>query len=421
MDTKLGFYLRNLIQSMAFRATAFSMLAAVGALLSILVGPFIPLGLSATIGADAVDDVLSIIASSMLSVTTFSLAIAVSAFNSAASNATPRSTALLVEDPTTQNVLSTFVGAFLFSLVGIVVLHIGAYGEEGRVVMFILTVLVIIVVVTTLLRWIGHLTQIGRMGNTLDLVERAAKSAIEARLQNEHLGCRPLPDGYKLPRDNHPVFSSAIGYIQHIDVFELNKLAESYDTQFAIVALPGIFADRSRPIVFSEKQLGEDETKRVADVFTIANNRTFRQDPRFGVTVLSEIAARALSPAVNDPGTAIDVIGRLVRIISLWDASSTEDGREDEDVDYPRLLAPAINLLDIFDDAFNAIARDAAGMVEVHVRLQKAMASLAASRNAEVRKQAERIAGISIQRARDGLSLESDLKSVETARKAILD
>ena len=42
MDTKFGFYLRNLLQSMVFRATAFSMLAAVAALLSAFVGPLIP-------------------------------------------------------------------------------------------------------------------------------------------------------------------------------------------------------------------------------------------------------------------------------------------------------------------------------------------------------------------------------------------
>ncbi len=49
-----------------------------------------------------------------------------------------------------------------------------------------------------------------------------------------------------------------------------------------------------------------------------ATNRTFEDDPRFGLIVLSEIADKALSPGVNDPGTAIDVIGTLVRLFTLW-------------------------------------------------------------------------------------------------------
>ena len=59
----------------------------------------------------------------------------------------------------------------------------------------------------------------------------------------------------------------------------------------------------------------EDVHKAVAEAFTIGAERTFDQDPRFGLCVLAEIASRALSPAVNDPGTAIDVIGRAVRLL----------------------------------------------------------------------------------------------------------
>ena len=62
----------------------------------------------------------------MLAVTTFSLNVMTSAYGSAANNVTPRATRLLREDPVTQNVLSTFIGSFLFSIVGIVVLKTGA-------------------------------------------------------------------------------------------------------------------------------------------------------------------------------------------------------------------------------------------------------------------------------------------------------
>jgi uncharacterized membrane protein len=46
--------------------------------------------------------------------------------------------------------------------------------------------------------------------------------------------------------------------------------------------------------------------------------RYFDEDPRFGLITLSEIASRALSPAVNDPGTAIQIISSYVRLFSLW-------------------------------------------------------------------------------------------------------
>lgn len=81
-------------------------------------GPFIysfrsmiPESVSVKVGAEAVDNILNILASSMLAVTTFSLSIMVTAYGSATTNVTPRATRLVVEDVTTQNVLATFIGS----------------------------------------------------------------------------------------------------------------------------------------------------------------------------------------------------------------------------------------------------------------------------------------------------------------------
>jgi uncharacterized membrane protein len=49
--------------------------------------------------------------------------------------------------------------------------------------------------------------------------------------------------------------------------------------------------------------------------FVIGDMRYFDEDPRFGLTLP---ASRALSPAVNDPGTAIQIISSYVRLFSLW-------------------------------------------------------------------------------------------------------
>src|SRR5690554_7197137 len=111
----------------------------------------------------------------MLAVTTFSLGVMTSAFGAATTNVTPRATKLLMEDRLTQNVLSTFIGAFLFSIVGIIVLKTGSYGERGRAVLFLITIVVIGLVVIQLLRWINHLISLGRVGTTIDRVEAATK------------------------------------------------------------------------------------------------------------------------------------------------------------------------------------------------------------------------------------------------------
>ncbi len=158
MISRWQWILRQTLKKLWFRATLFAMVAIITALLSILFRSMIPESVSVKVGAEAVDNILNILASSMLAVTTFSLSIMVTAYGSATTNVTPRATRLVVEDVTTQNVLATFIGSFLFSLVGIIALNMGAYGERGRVILFIVTLVVIALIISTLLRWIQHLT-----------------------------------------------------------------------------------------------------------------------------------------------------------------------------------------------------------------------------------------------------------------------
>ena len=86
-----------------------------------------------------------------------------------------------MEDTATQNALATFLGAFLFSIVGIIALKAGIYGENGRLVLFVVTIAVIVVIVVTFIRWIEILRTFGRMGDTISRVEKAARESF-ARL-----------------------------------------------------------------------------------------------------------------------------------------------------------------------------------------------------------------------------------------------
>ncbi len=166
MIGRWGWIIRRVTRRIWFRAGLFSALGVATALLGAWASPFIPLNISTKIGSDAVDNILGILASSMLTVTTFSLSTMVSAYSAATSNVTPRANVLIMEDATTQNVLSTFIGTFLFSLVGIIALSTGTYGEQGRAILFGVTILVIGFILVTLLRWIDHLSRLGRVTET---------------------------------------------------------------------------------------------------------------------------------------------------------------------------------------------------------------------------------------------------------------
>lgn len=417
--------LQRLTHELWFRASAFSLLAVGTALLGAVVKHYIPDDLPARIGVDAVDNLLGVLAASMLSVAIFSLSTLVSALSAATDSATPRATRLLSQDPTAQNALSTFIGAFLFSLVGIIALQTGIYGNSGRVVLYVVTILVVIGVVVTLLRWIDHVSNLGRVGQIADRVESAACRAIIDRARRPFLGGRRYDEGTVIPADARCVYAERIGYVQHVDMVALHEVTAGRDVHVYVEAVPGRYVHGAQALARIAGPIDEAGVDRVRSAFSVADERSFEQDPRFGITVLAEIGSRALSSAVNDPGTAIDVLGRAARVLSNLVRSDDEgadwngDGPvPDGAIEYGNVHVAGVELHVLFDDLFTPLARDGAGVVEVGVRLQEVLAVLAAMDGRFVAP-AVHTSALALLRANETLTLEDDRRRVREAAAGV--
>ena len=316
----------------------------------------------------------------------------------------------MVADDVSQNALSTFVGAFIFSIVGLVAVTNGYYEEAGRFTLFALTLAVFAAVIATFVRWVDRIARLGRMGSIIDKVESAATRAIRERRRAPTMrGARIRPH----PGKGIPVYCESIGYVQRIDVRELQAYARKAEVVIVIEALPGTFAAPGRPVatVYADSGDGAEVDRTcISRSFVTGDRRAYDEDPRFGLVVLSEIAGRALSPAVNDPGTAIEVIGTLLRLFVLWtEPAGDADGNVGE---CDRVEVPEVSLRDMFDDAFTSIARDGAKVFEVTVRLQKAYASLASVGHGELRELAVLHARASLVQAERGIEVPEQLEVV---------
>lgn len=366
--------LHRIARQIWFRAGVISLLSVALAILAGIITPYLPYTFNVDIGQRSVGTILQIMASSMLAVTTFSLTAMVSAYSSATQLATPRATQLMVSDPTSQNALSTFLGAFVFSMVGIVGLNTSAYGHDGRIILFAATVVIIMLVVGTLLRWIGHITAFGRMADVIDRVEEAATRAMTGFAAAPHLGGRAA---IAVPPGAVAIAGSQTGYVTHIDVAALRTIAERNKFGIHVGVLPGTMVHPMRDLVHVEGPVDDAVRAALIRSFTIERHRSFDQDPRLGLIALSEIASRALAPATNDPGTGIEVLNALLRVFLTLRSQPTNASGENTGRHRVYLGRPSLD--DMLTDAFGPILREGGKEVEVSLRLTNTLAAMHAN------------------------------------------
>ena len=170
-----------------------------------------------------------------------------------------------------------------------------------------------------------------------------------------------------------------------------------------------------RPLLYVKSELHEIEPEELCKTFLIADSRTFHEDPRFGLVVLGEIASRALSPGINDPGTAIDVLGSQLRLFHQWNAPLAEN--EEKPRPFDRVAVPRISADDMLEDSFRTIARDGAGCIEVVLRLLKLYECLAETGHSELPELAREHARRTLERAEAALEFPSDLEAARAAAR----
>lgn len=396
----LRFKLRQLMQRMWFLPAAFSAMAVLTVIVAYILARFAPDELPFVMPSNAVQTILEILASSLLTVAVFALSTVVGAFSAASSSTTPRAVPLIAGDLRAQTSISVFIGAFLFSIVGIIGLSAGLYSEAGRLFLFVVTLGVLVLVIAALIRWIGQISAIGRVSHTVGVVEDATREALKVMSEHPLLDCKRLegdPDG-------DPISPARPGYVQHCDAGELQDLAEEHDLVVTVMSRPGTYATPVRPLMLVQGTVDDDLKAKLIDCFVLGDQRAYDSDPRYGFIVLGEIADKAMSAGINDPGTAIVVIDTVTRLLLEWDDEHKSGQNE-------RLLVAPLEPRDVLEDFYRPLARDGARIIEVVSRMLKSLETVAACKPGFAGA-AREMGRDTLARAEKAMDAESDLRAL---------
>ena len=379
------FTLKKYSHQLSVRAALFAFLAVTSSLVSVFFASYVPDRFSDLIGGKAVDGILSIMASSMLIVTTFAMSNMVAAYSAATQSSPPRATKLIKDDSKTHSAISIFLGAFIYSIVSLIALSTAYYGEKGRVILLLITILVLLAVVWVMIKWVDQLRNMSSVSDTILRVEKVTSLAFRQRAESPTFECNYTAD---IPKNLASVRSKSVGFIQNIDIDLLGETAKKHGLEFFIANDIGSFVNFQTNIIYVRGgKIDSDLSKVLLEAFSIGKERTFESDPLYGISVLSSIGIKAMSPSLNDPGTAIDATASMVRIILEWDNDMLEV--KDETVKYNMIYFPKIRAEDVLHQGFSYLARQSVSSLQVIESLKEALLILEKANSKEIQNEAK--------------------------------
>ena len=336
---------------------------------------FIP-HVAAAINVNSAVAIYSSIASGMMALTgiVFSLAFVMVQFSATAYS--PRLVLWIARDPVVSHAIGIFSATFLYAVSALAWLDRGGSGK----VPFFSAWIVVVLLLASVGMFIGLINRIGMLqinrmliftGNQgRDVIENLYEllGSSSATTQPDNYA-RSLPVQTLLHRGN-PLALEAVGLEQ------LVRLASSCDGRIDVVAAVGDTIMEGIPLLHvfgAQKRVDEQELR---DALELGEERTFEQDPKYAIRLLVDIAIKALSPAINDPTTAVQALDQIGDLLLRLGSRRLEVGSFRDDSGRVRLVIPFPSWDDFLHLAFEEILSCGAKSVQVMRRMKALVADL---------------------------------------------
>lgn len=273
--------------------------------------------------AGAARDLLDAISTSLITVTSLTFSLTVVTLQLASSQFSPRLLRTFTSDVFVQTTLTIFLSTFTFALTILRAVRSEDSGGVAVVPRISVTLAFVLVIVSVLglVLFLAHLARQIRVETMLRDVHNDAGATVQSSTD-------PLDKSRPPPTLPHPpphaidITAPSSGFMTSIREHELLSAATNADAVLRIDRYPGNAIVEGVPIGVAWSTTGglvgdafERLQSAVRGAIRVGYERTAAQDVGYGLRQLTDVANKALSPAINDPTTAIHALGHISAIL----------------------------------------------------------------------------------------------------------
>jgi uncharacterized membrane protein len=420
-------YLKGALWVLPAGAVAVALLA--GSLLSqVDIGPnarISPLLFQGT--ADDARTLLIGISGTMMTVIALVLGLTLVALQLASTQFSPRLLRFFLRDRMNQLTLSVFVATFVYSTAGLYTVGVsrGRRVDSYPRLAVTLALVLLFASLVVLVYFVHHISHSIQVDEIMRGVERTTLSVIEHDLPVQEVGLQPMPD---LPVWGVTVAAYASGYVQTLRPQVLLEEAIRSEVTCTIFARVGEHVIEGQPLVgvwrASPEQPPPDPhayVHIVREAVRIGYERTAEQDVAFGIRQLADIAVKALSPAVNDPYTAIQAFEHISVVLAALAPRPLGNQQLNDGGGLPRVAVPGRDFAYFVDLATGQVRRYGSNEPRVLGSLLRVLDRLGPFCRDDARRQTLAATTLLVAEAAEhGIVQEDDRRSITEQARTVL-
>ncbi len=249
--------------------------------------------------ASTARNIIAVIATGILSLTVFSFSMVMIVLNQAASQMSNRVLNKLIGNRFQQIILGFYIGTIVFALFLLTAVR---DIDSGMYIPAISTYLLIIFAIVDIFIFIYFLHYITQSVKYEVIIKRISNVTLQTMKSSCYLKTAPQP--ITQINFNYEIKSPKTGVYEGFDREQLLEICNENDCEISVIHYPGTFLLKEFAAVQVSKQLPEEVVKKIQKTFYLTQDETIMGNFFYGFRQLTEIAVKALSPGINDPGTA---------------------------------------------------------------------------------------------------------------------
>ncbi|SHJ90543.1 Uncharacterized membrane protein [Maribacter aquivivus] len=259
---------------------------------------------------DTAKTILSTLIGGLISLTVFSFSMVMVLLNQASSNFSPRVLPGIISDQKHQIVLGLYIATILYNIFILISIEPteNTYQTPGFSVL--LGIILVVVCLAAFIYFIHHISQAIQVGNILTAIHSRTKSEITSIIEEQEVNTFEFP--------NHEHWEAyeitETGYFYGVLNDDLLELCKENSIKVIIQLHKGQFILDGTIGFKSEKPLNDELKKKITSTLLFSNEELIGENYIYGFRQISEIGVKAMSPGINDPGTALNTIDYLTSL-----------------------------------------------------------------------------------------------------------